>query len=455
MTLVETMVAQLRARGLTISRMQALHPAIDRAVRRTRRQLYTRRFFRAGPRTPKAPGGRTFVILNHCYDLDVEALCAAATPHELWVLDPFALFTDIHHFFPPEHRDLACVYGAGAMAGTIARYKRELATDFARQLVRRTRLDALITPSDTFYYLRPIIEELRALGVPTVVQCKEGTIAPGAMMDEHAALLGHRYPPIADAYLLWSENHARFWGKVGVPAARMQVLGQPRSDFFFHRERWPSKQALGLTEGKRLVVAFTFDADSYVRVLEPNRDRPWKANRDAMHAAVKRIARERPDVEVVIKAHPQQEELAEVTAEVAADPIANVRLLTGAGLANPLLAHADVILGFQSTVMIEAMLTKAPVFYMGWGDWHPRFEAGLIPIHTSGGVVIPRGPEDLEHQLREALDGRLAPSPEMLRARKAFTDRYFADADGRVAERVLRAAVAVADQPRSDRRQAT
>ncbi|MEO8701403.1 MAG: hypothetical protein ABI867_15260 [Kofleriaceae bacterium] len=455
MTLVDSVVAQLRARGLTISRMQALHPAIDRAVRRTRRQLYTRAFFRAGPRKRGASGGRTFVILNHCYDLDVEALIAADTPHELWVLDPFALFTDGHHFFPPEHRDLACVYGAGTMRETIARYKREFAAGFAKRLVRETKLDALITPSDTFYYLRPIIEELRALGIPTIVQCKEGTIAPGAMMDSHAQLLGHRYPPIADRYLLWSENHATFWGKVGVPPEHMQVLGQPRSDFFFHPERWPSKQALGLTEGKQLVVAFTFDADSYVRVLEPNRDRPWKPNRDAMHAAVKRIARERPDVEVVIKAHPQQEELAEVTAELAADPIANVHLMTGAGLANPLLAHADVILGFQSTVMIEAMLTRAPVFYVGWGDQHPKFEAGLIPIHTSGGVVIPSGPEDLERLLRRALDGELAPPPEMIRARKAFTDRYFADADGRAAERVLTAAAGIADQLRSDRRHAT
>src|SRR5262245_28800567 len=113
----------LRARGITISRLQQLHPAIDRAVVVARRKLYTEQFFRAGPRRRGAPGGRTFVIFNHHYDLDIEALCAADTPHTLWVLDPFRLFTDNHHFFPPEQRDLNCVYGEGAMAESIRRIK--------------------------------------------------------------------------------------------------------------------------------------------------------------------------------------------------------------------------------------------------------------------------------------------------------------------------------------------
>src|SRR4051794_38127101 len=75
-----------------IARVQAVHPAIDRAVRATQRRLYTRRFFQAGPRRRGSSAGRTFLLFNHCYDLDIDALCAADTPHTLWVLDPFALF---------------------------------------------------------------------------------------------------------------------------------------------------------------------------------------------------------------------------------------------------------------------------------------------------------------------------------------------------------------------------
>jgi CDP-glycerol glycerophosphotransferase (TagB/SpsB family) len=186
-------------------------------------------------------------------------------------------------------------------------------------------------------------------------------------------------------------------------------------------------------------VFFTYDADTYLRTTEALADRPWKALRDASHAAFRELAREHPDVEVVIKAHPQQVELAEVQQEFAADPQPNVHVMAGASTASHLIVLADVIAGFQSTVMIEAMLTQKPVIYAGWGPAHDAHAAGLVPIHTSGGCLVPTSPDDLARMLRAALSGNLAPGPDMLQRRRAFTDRYFYGADGHVSERVLTA----------------
>jgi len=437
------MFGALRRHGLGLARLQALHPAVDRAVRTARRKLYTRQFFAAGPRRRGEPGGRTFVLFNHCYDLDIEALCAANTPHTLWVLDPFALFTDVHYFFPPGQRDIDSVYGSEGMRAAISRLKDAYVRDLARRLVAEIGIDALITPADTFYYLRPLIEELAARGVPTIVQDKEGTIAPSPIMDEHARVLAERYPPIGDAYFFWNETVREFWARVGLPPERARVLGQPRSDFFFHRERWPAKESLGLTTGKQLLVIFTYDADVYLRVTEALPDRPWKPMRDALHAMVKQLAAERPELEIVVKAHPQQAELAEVIEELADAP-PNVTVMTGAKSASHLLVHADAIIGFQSTVMIEAMLTTAPVIYAGWGDVHAKHAPSLIPIDRSGGVELPTDAADLARLTRAALAGELAPSGDKRRARKAFTDRYFFAADGEVSARVLAAAADVA-----------
>src|ERR1041385_1228331 len=204
----------LRAHGIGTARLQQLHPTIDRTVRVARRTLYARDFFRAGPRHRGRPGGSTFVILNHCYDLDVDALCAADAPHTLWVLDPFALFTDAFHYFPPAQRDLYGVYDSPEMRASVARYKAAFATAFARRLRDETGLDAFITPSDTFYYLRPLTEEMPPLGLPTIVQDKEGTIAPSAIMDDHAKVLTEHFPPMSDEYLFWSESHRDFWRRV-------------------------------------------------------------------------------------------------------------------------------------------------------------------------------------------------------------------------------------------------
>jgi hypothetical protein len=438
--------------GSVIGRMQRIHPAIDRAVRTAWRTVNTRRFFRDGPRKPGSPGGCTFVIFNHCYDLDVDALCAADGPHTLWVLDPFAIFTDAELFFPPDQRDLACVYGEGEMRRSIARFKRRVITSLAKRLVRETRLDALITPSDTFYYLRPLIEELALLGVPTVVQDKEGTIAPSPIMDAHARVLAERYPPIADEYYMWSATHRDFWRRVGLADSKMKVLGQPRSDFFFHADRWPAKESLGLTPGKKLIVAFTYDADVYLRVTEAIPNGPWTGMRTDMHEVLRELARGRDDVEIVVKAHPQQAELSELVAEFEAKPLPNVKLMTGAKSASHLIVHADVIVGFQSTVMIEAMLTTKPVLYAGWGPYHDQMSASLIPIHTSRGCEVPQSRAELERAVQRAIDGELAPSPEMVRARKAFTDLYFFDADGHTSERILTAVADFVTSYRSKRR---
>ncbi len=416
------------------------HPAIQRRVQRAQRTINTHRFFREGPRRRGSERAPVFVIVNHCYDLDLDALCAAPGDYTLWVLDPFTMFVDVHHFFPPGQRDLDCIYGEGSMKASIERYKRDFASGLVERLIRETRLDAMIASSDVFYYLRPVIEELRARGVPTIVQDKEGTIAPGPIMDKHARLLAERYPPIADQYYVWNETHRDFWHRAGMPKDRIRILGQPRSDFFFHRERWPSKTSMGLSEAKKLVVVFTFDTDAYLRATGPMLDRPWQDLRDATHSVVRELARERSDVEVVIKAHPQQEQLEEVLAEFAADPLPNVNVITGATSASHLMVRADAIIGFQSTAMIEAMMTPKPVFYVGWGSQHAKYGDDLIPIHRSGGCIVPAGRDDLASKLRRALAGELAPTPEVKRARKAFTDRYFFDADGHCAERVLSSA---------------
>ena len=424
--------------GGTLSRLQGLHPAIDRGVRIARRELYLRRWFGAGPRRRGTSAGRCFVVINHCYDLDADAMCAADGAHTVWVFDAFQVFVDVMAFFPPHQRDLACVYGAGGMRESIDRYKAAFITGFARRLRRDTGLDALITPSDTSYYIRPLIEELHALGVPTIVQCKEGTLVSSAVTDDYMALLKARYPPIAEQFYLWNEDHEQFWRRVGVPEHRLRTLGQPRSDFFFHRDRWPSKASMGLSETKRLIVVFTYQANAYLSV-DP-KDRPWQDLRDDMHRSVIEFARERSDVEVVIKAHPQQADLAEVVAEFSVDPLPNVTLVTGAQRAHHLMVHADVIIGFQSTAMIEAMFTHKPLLYVGWGEHHDQLGDKLIPLFRSGGCEAPQTRTELDRMLRLAIDGGLPPSVEMMRARKAFTDRYFFNADGHASERILETA---------------
>ena len=86
------------------------------------------------------------------------------------------------------------------------------------------------------------------------------------------------------------------------------------------------------------------------------------------------------------------------------------------------------------------MLTDKPVIYAGWGERHAALDGILVPIHHSGGCELPQDALELEQMIEDALAGKRAPSPAMRASRQAFTDRYFFQADGHCAERVLHAA---------------
>src|SRR5262249_52355773 len=115
-------------------------------------------------------------------------------------------------------------------------------------------------PSGVVFWFPPFIEEFRARGVPVGVPGKEGGAGSGPLMEEHLALVMRNYPPISDRYYFWGDVQRDAWVNAGLDASRIRVLGQPRSDFFFHPERFGSKTAMGLPESKKLVTCFTFDA---------------------------------------------------------------------------------------------------------------------------------------------------------------------------------------------------
>src|SRR5262249_12830596 len=156
-------------------------------------------------------------------------------------------------------------------------------------------------------------------GVPVVVQDKEGVLAPGPLMEAHLSLVMKNYPPVADRYYFWGCVQRDAWVKAGLDPYRIRVLGQPRSDFFFHPERFGSKSELGFPEDKKLVTCFTFDADAYLSYGDGgfNLGKPWKRMREEMHAVLKKLAAERPDAHVVVKCHPQSQEQDAIRAELA------------------------------------------------------------------------------------------------------------------------------------------
>ncbi|RYZ81978.1 MAG: hypothetical protein EOP04_22950, partial [Proteobacteria bacterium] len=277
-------------------------------------------------------------------------------------------------------------------------------------------------------------------GYPILVQDKEGTLAPGAFSDELSAVIKERYPPIADLYMFWNESHRDFWVGVGLPKEKAVITGQPRSDFFFHPNRWPSKEELALDPKKKLLLFFVYDSEAYANSIDPSLQflaRPWSQLRTETFVELKRLLDGQKDLEIIVKAHPQQTDLADVRREMDSIFKGQVELRTGSSQASHLIANADVIVGFQTTAMMEAMFTQKPIIYAGWGPLADQLDSYLIPIKNSGGCESPSSAEEFGAELMRAVGGNTPVSEEMLRKRKEFRKIYFDLADGKVCERVL------------------
>jgi hypothetical protein len=409
------------------------HARLGREALDTLRRTFT------GPlRRAAGPDALRLVIVNHFYDQDIDAYARARTDCELWILHHSAV-GGIRAFFQPEP-GLAVDYRGPWMQKRV----RAARSHFVRQAVayirQKVRPDAVVVPSDLFFWLRPILEEFTAVGVPVIAQDKEGTLTPGPLTEENLALWVKRYPPLSQRYLFWGQVQRDAWVKVGLDPAKIRIVGMPRSDFFFHPERHASPESLGLPGGKKLVTFFTFEGDVYLTADVKGRQigRPWLPMRRDIHETLVRLARERSDVHVIVKVHPQCPEIEEIQAELSSAP-SNLTIMLGAATAAHLVANSAVVVGFQTTALIETMLTNKPIVYCGWAPQHDRYLPWLNPIPQSGACFQPASAEAMLELLNGLLDGRLAVPPQMLTNRRAFSSRYFHDARGATADRTLQA----------------
>lgn len=133
------------------------------------------------------------LCIDHYFDQDIEALRRVAPPGtRCWAVTyeifyklalrhfPEEVFTGIEAYYRPEHKQARAAYAAAAQKQV-------------ERLYRIYRFDAVVAPSDTFFWIRAPIEAVQRFGIPFVVLQKEATIPP-AWMDAPAREWGEISP---------------------------------------------------------------------------------------------------------------------------------------------------------------------------------------------------------------------------------------------------------------------
>lgn len=372
-------------------------------------------------------------IVDHNFIQDINALEKQASIHGVKLTRlPYLIFyllADV--FFPENIRDKS--YVTDQMAAPRSNYNKIVRVIFSLWRPEK-KISCFLTPSDSFFWIREVIIILRERGIPCVVIDKEGTISPHSM-EHHSRQIAECYPFISDYIIVWSERQKEFWQRTGVSEDKIQVAGQPRSDFFFDRSAWLPRAKLPCGD-KPLVLFFTFETDAYAPT--PG-DHIWRDLRHDLHTSLISLAKNYPDISFVVKTHPQQADRMAVEDEFTTAGIGNIAVLHGPELARHLIVHADVVIGFQTTALIEAMLVGKRVIYTEWSSEVCANRRHLIPFHEAKGIDIVHSRLEFDAVMDSLLRQRaFSVSREELTARKPFVDIYIPNADGNVSCRVMR-----------------
>ena len=206
---------------------------------------------------------------------------------------------------------------------------------------------------------------------------KETTIS-GLVMDFADTVRAYA-PPIADHMTVCGERLKEFWVRAGADPGAISVIGQPRFDFYRHPERWPRE--LGYGESGPIALFLSYHVDHHHPSEgqgDPGLGDAARADRGgALEARPQRLAGARQAAPAAALAGrapadpPPGRRPARTAACFLVDPLADARKL---------IAGCDVLVGFQSTAMIEAMLARKPVVYTGWDEEAKSLSAQLIPF---------------------------------------------------------------------------
>jgi hypothetical protein len=359
------------------------------------------------------------LALDHFFRQDLEAIRIALQPGDTLDVIPYqalrrmavrvfpaAAFTGVERAFAPD------------MAESWRRYE-PIVDRFADWVVAAYRPNVFVVPSDVFFYLRPMITRLRGLGIPTVVVQKETTISP-MVMEVHATEVGRSVPFMSDLMTVCSDRHRDFWLRSGAPPEKIRVTGQPRFDGY--RSAPPSSRAGALPR----LLYLSYDDVAYLPAdLGGAADgSTWRQLRRETEEV---LAAASADWHITAKRHPSQ-------------PASDDWLGKGVDRAAQdadtptLILDSDVVVGFQTTALLEAALAGRRVLYAAWGETYEASRELLIPYDSYAGAVSHvRSPDELGELLR----GEVTSIPRPTSAGIKTIEAHLGPTDGLASQRVV------------------
>jgi len=329
--------------------------------------------------------------------------------------------------------------------------------DFLRKLWRHflavRPVDVVLTGNFGYFTEREFATVLEEAGTPFIAMHKENLKSPGRVKFWHTIYTERRGQFTGRSILVYNEveRDLQISSQVMSPE-KIKVTGMPRLDKF---HRWRRAHAALKPEVSRpLVLLFAFDrADKLPAIrrkpaagipgnVEPMNGQlggnlSWAQLGDGLHRAIVRLAKERPDLDIVIKTKDRlrrQKDIMEMLAATGQELPTNLRLVTS-GDPFDLVAASTVVIGFNTSGLLEALAAGKPVVVPWFGEAsHPEMREHIIDLGDA--VDYGYSPDELiKHVCRHA-DNAAGASAELTPETAAALRHWAGNDDGASGHRV-------------------
>jgi hypothetical protein len=315
-------------------------------------------------------------------------------------------------------------------------YRRFL-LDMWRHFLAVQPIDAVISANFGYFAQREFGTALKEAGTPLVVLHKENVKSPGRVQ-YWDAIYRTRGQFEGSKILVYNAAERDLQAKTGVAAPeQIVVTGMPRLDRI---HRWRRAQAVNDDGKAPQVLLFSFWRKEKVTGTGEWEELSWTGLCEGTHKGVVELARQNPHARVVIKTKalgPRIDDIWDVLRQSGEELPPNLTVILG-GDPFPLIKESRVVIGFNTTALLEALAAGKPVIVPQFAEAADARMRPLV-IDVGGAVERATSPEELVRMASAHLSRPSAPPAELSSAASEALTYWVGNDDGQAGRRVLEA----------------
>ncbi len=302
--------------------------------------------------------------------------------------------------------------------------------------------DAFISSSIADARWRETIKVAMKLGKKWIITEREGVLAP-IVFRENINLVQEAFEPEVDLVLTSNDAHKKYWKKILKNNNPVKITGELKTDIWSNMDLWIKKENInkGLKRNKLLILYFAFGKKNYVdERFYPYEKRDWSYLQKEHYSVLREISIDYRDiVQIAIKSGHKDDLKGYFSKQKKDELLENIFIFRRNHQALDLIINADIIIGFQTTALVESMFTKKPIIFAAWGGLYNDVADDLIPFHRSDALTWVKSKKEMKNIIITLINKKqfIVNDNEMIN-RKKFREKYFYMPDGSVGLRTYK-----------------